>query len=155
MSAFPLAASALGVALTTVLAIPHIRQLASNRRIEKPADYQILNDNAEEEVIRAKTPEARWQRIVLTVTTLVATLAALLACVRARTTIQILQFVSWVRGLPYSAFLWLIGVDRFTGTGNRRRHPPSTPGQVSIGLLHRTRIAACHHHDCLWESLSL
>ncbi|KAG2412200.1 hypothetical protein HFD88_009757 [Aspergillus terreus] len=95
MSAFPLAASALGVALTTVLAIPHIRQLASNRRIEKPADYQILNDNAEEEVIRAKTPEARWQRIVLTITTLVATLAALLACVRARTTIQILQFVSW------------------------------------------------------------
>lgn len=91
----PLGSSAIALVLVAVLSVPHARQLATNRRDKQLENYQAINSNAEEEIEYSKAPGAKWQRIVLTVTALVAGSASTPLHNRNEPW-RIVQFVSWV-----------------------------------------------------------
>ncbi|KAL4897073.1 P-loop containing nucleoside triphosphate hydrolase protein [Aspergillus ambiguus] len=103
MPRFSLSASAVGVVLAAVLSVPHLRQLAIDRRGNQPEGYEAISEDMEEdedgeEIISAKAPEAKWQRVTLTVVALAGTLATLPIYVTGAPwkTFQILQVVSWM-----------------------------------------------------------
>ncbi|KKK12653.1 hypothetical protein AOCH_001343 [Aspergillus ochraceoroseus] len=101
-------ASIAGLTATTLVSIPHVRQLLlAYNQVEKR--YQALDPNIDTEVIaKGKPPQSKWQRVTLVAVVGVATISALSSCILNTNKAPIpefLRFVAWLLTLVQAIIL--------------------------------------------------